>query len=165
MNYKFEDNDFNNCELNKSLDMSIQAFLNKKKEQYIDNDFFHQIFEIVFKYTGNYRKKIFSKEDVNIAGDMFTHKKVIGYSGTGSMTLNKTNSRMIKILMEYIKEGQEPDITIVGKLADPGNGGSERISLSEVSFDDLTLFDFEVGAVGSCECPFSFTDMECIDLI
>ena len=65
MNYKFEDNDFNNCELNKSLDMSIQAFLNKKKEQYIDNDFFHQIFEIVFKYTGNYRKKIFSKEDVN----------------------------------------------------------------------------------------------------
>ena len=59
MNYKFEDNDFNNCELNKSLDMSIQAFLNKKKEQYIDNDFFHQIFEIVFKYTGNYRKKIF----------------------------------------------------------------------------------------------------------
>ena len=39
MNYKFEDNDFNNCKLNKTLDMSIQAFLNKKKEQYIDKDF------------------------------------------------------------------------------------------------------------------------------
>ena len=38
-------------------------------------------------------------------------------------------------------------------------------AIKNVSFDDLTLFDFEVGAVGSCECPFSFTDMECIDLI
>lgn len=64
MNYKFEDNDFNNCKLNKSLDISIQALLTDKKT-HIDNDFFHQIFEIVSKYTGNYRKKIFSKDDVN----------------------------------------------------------------------------------------------------
>ena len=39
----------------------------------------------------------FEKEDVNIMGDMFLHKKFVGYSGTGSMTLKKTNSRMIII--------------------------------------------------------------------
>ena len=55
--------------------------------------------------------------------------------------------------------------TLIGKLADPNSEGAERIAIKNVSFDDLTLFDFEVGAVGTCECPFSFTDMECIDLI
>ena len=57
------------------------------------------------------------------------------------------------------------DVTIVGKLADPGNGGSERISISGVSFDDLTLFDFEVKTLGEVECPFTFTKYKFIDLI
>ena len=107
----------------------------------------------------------FDKEDINIAGDMWLHHKITGYSGTGSMTLNKTNSRMVKLLGDYLKDGKEPDITIVGKLADPGNGGSERISLTGVSFDDLTLFDFEVKSLGETECPFTFQDMKPIDLI
>ena len=107
----------------------------------------------------------FDKEDVNIAGDMWLNHKITGYSGTGSMTLNKTNSRMVKLLGDYLKDGKEPNITIVGKLADPGNGGSERISLTGVSFDDLTLFDFEVKSLGETECPFTFQDMKTIDLI
>ena len=93
------------------------------------------------------------------------HHKITGYNGTGSMTLHKTNSRMIKLLGDFIKYGEEPDITIVGKLADPSNGGAERISLTGVSFDDLTLFDFEVKALGSCECPFTFTGFSVIDSI
>ena len=107
----------------------------------------------------------FEKEDVNIMGDMFLHKKVVGYSGTGSMTLKKTNSRMIKLLMDYIKEGLEPSVTIVGHLADPGNGGSERIAITGVSFDDLTLFDFEIKALGEIECPFTFEKCNVIDTI
>ena len=121
--------------------------------------------ELVDEIKAFQAKYEFDKEEVNIAGDMFTHYKVIGYNGSGSMTLNKTNSRMIKILIDYIKEGLEPEITIVGKLADPGNEGSERISLSEVSFDDLTLFDFEVKALGEVECPFTFTECSVLDSI
>ena len=41
----------------------------------------------------------------------------------------------------------------------------EDMQIKKVSFDDLTIFDFEVGAVGATECPFTFTDLECIDLI
>ena len=121
--------------------------------------------ELVDEIKAFQAKYEFDKEEVNIAGDMFTHYKVIGYNGSGSMTLNKTNSRMIKMLIEYVKEGLEPEITIVGKLADPGNEGSERISLSEVSFDDLTLFDFEVKALGEVECPFTFTECAVLDSI
>ena len=96
---------------------------------------------------------------------MATGTKYMGYSGKGSLTLHKVNSRMIKAIGQQIKEGKEPRFTIIGKLADPDADGVERIAINNVSFDDLTLFDFEVGAVGATECPFTFTDIECIDLI
>ena len=107
----------------------------------------------------------FQKEEVKIAGKMATGTKYMGYSGKGSLALHKVNSRMIKAIGQQIKEGKEPRFTIIGKLADPDSDGVERIAINNVSFDDLTLFDFEVGAVGTCECPFTFTDIECIDLI
>ena len=121
--------------------------------------------ELVEEITAFQAKIEFDKEDVNIAGQMMRQHKITGYSGTGSMTLHKTNSRMIKLLADFIKEGAEPEVVIVGKLADPGNVGAERISLTGVSFDDLTLFDFEVKALGSCECPFTFTGFTVIDSI
>ena len=84
----------------------------------------------------------FQKEEVKIAGKMATGTKYMGYSGKGSLALHKVNSRMIKAIGEQIKEGKEPRFTIIGKLADPDSDGVERIAINNVSFDDLTLFDF-----------------------
>lgn len=107
----------------------------------------------------------FQKEEIKVAGQMATDTKLMGYSGKGSLSLHKVNSRMVKILLDEIKQGKDPRFTLIGKLADPNSEGAERIAIKNVSFDDLTLFDFEVGAVGATECPFTFTDIECIDLI
>lgn len=107
----------------------------------------------------------FQKEEVKIAGKMATGTKYMGYSGKGSLALHKVNSRMIKAIGQQIKEGKEPRFTIIGKLADPDADGVERIAINNVSFDDLTLFDFEVGALGQAECPFTFTDYDFLDLI
>ena len=96
----------------------------------------------------------FQKEEIKVAGQMATDTKLMGYSGKGSLSL-----------LDEIKQGKDPRFTLIGKLADPNSEGAERIAIKNVSFDDLTLFDFEVGAVGTCECPFTFTDIECIDLI
>ena len=107
----------------------------------------------------------FQKEEVKIAGKMATGTKYMGYSGKGSLALHKVNSRMIKAIGNQIKEGKEPRFTVIGKLADPDSDGVERIAINNVSFDDLTLFDFEVGALGQAECPFTFTDYDFLDLI
>ena len=107
----------------------------------------------------------FQKEEIKVAGQMAVDTKLMSYTGKGSLQLHKVNSRMIKALFEQIKEGRDPRFTLIGKLADPNSDGAERIAIKNVSFDDLTLFDFEVGAVGQVECPFTFTDMETIDLI
>ena len=107
----------------------------------------------------------FQKEEIKVAGQMAVDTKLMSYSGKGSLQLHKVNSRMVKTLLEEIKAGKDPRFTIIGKLADPNSEGAERIAVKNVSFDDLTIFDFEVGAVGATECPFSFTDIETIDLI
>ena len=107
----------------------------------------------------------FQKEEVKVVGQMATDTKYMGYTGKGSLSLHKVNSRMIKAIGQQIKEGKEPRFTVIGKLADPDADGVERIALNNVSFDDLTLFDFEVGALGQTECPFTFTDYDFLDLI
>ena len=110
-------------------------------------------------------KAEFQKEEVKIAGQMATDTKYMGYSVKGSLSLHKVNSRMIRFISNSIKAGKEPRFTLIGKLADPDADGVERIALNNVSFDDLTLFDFEVGALGQTECPFTFDDYNFLDLI
>ena len=107
----------------------------------------------------------FQKEEVKIDGKMATGTKYMGYSGKGSLALHKVNSRMIKAIGQQIKEGKEPRFVIIGKLADPDSDGVERIAINNVSFDDLTLFEFEVEKLGGTECNFTFTDYDFLDLI
>lgn len=107
----------------------------------------------------------FQKEEIKMVGQMATDTKYMGYSLKGSLSLHKINSRMIKLLSDNIKKGKEPRFVLIGKLADPDNGKTERIAIKNVSFDDLTLMDWEVGAVGSSEHPFTATEWEILDQI
>ena len=125
---------------------------------YLDGD---EIFEAI-----SFQAKIeFQKEEVKVVGQMYTDSKIVGYSGKGSIALNKVNSRMLIKLSDEIKKGKDPRFVIIGKLADPDAWGSERIALYECSFDDLTLFDFEAGTNGKTECPFTFTKWDVLDKI
>ena len=108
-------------------------------------------------------KAEFQKEEVKIAGQMATDTKYMGYSIKGSLSLHKVNSRMIKFISDSIKAGKEPRFTLIGKLADPDADGAERIVVKNVSFDDLTLMDWEVGAIGQSEHPFTATAWEVLD--
>jgi hypothetical protein len=107
----------------------------------------------------------FKKEDVLICGKPGTHKKFVGWDGKGSVRLNKVSSRMIIKLRDQVKNLQDLKFTIITKLADPDAFGAERIVLKDVSFDDLTLADWEAAKNGQVECPFTFSDCDFIDLI
>ena len=64
-----------------------------------------------------------------------------------------------------MKNKQEVRFTIISKLADPDAYGAERIAIYGVSFDDLTLFDWEAQTPGEVEHPFTFTTYEYLDQI
>lgn len=105
------------------------------------------------------------KEDVPMLGKASKGKKVVGWEGTGSVTINHVRSRMGKKLGQMIKDGKEVRCKIISKLADPDSYGTERVAVKDVLFDDLTLIAIEHGKPISIECPFTFEDYEYIDSI
>lgn len=119
----------------------------------------------VIEAYGIQAKLNFKKEDVQLCGQMGSDKKIIGYDGTGSLRMHKVNSRMAKKILKDIMEGRDVRFTIIEKLADPDSFGTERAVLKGVSFDDLTIADWESGANGKVECPFTFTKVEYLDMI
>lgn len=107
----------------------------------------------------------FQKEEIKQCGNWYTDHKVTGVAGTGSLTLFKVNSRMGKKIQSAINNNIDLRFTIISKLADPDAYGSERVSISGVNFDDLTLFDWEAATPGEVEVPFTFTGYKYLDQI
>lgn len=121
--------------------------------------------EKVGECYGLQAKAAFNKEDVAMCGRMAVDGKITSMKCTGSLKMHKVNSRMAQAIGGYIKDGRDIRFTIVAKLADPDSYGAERVALMNVSFDDLTIFDFEAKTVGKVEAPFTFTDYEFLDMI
>jgi hypothetical protein len=127
-------------------------------EVWLDNDYVGECYGLQAKVS-------FNKEDVPMCGQMATDKKVKNISCTGSMRMHKVSSRMANKIGSEIKAGRDPRFTVISKLADPDAYGAERVVLKNVSFDDLTLADWEVAVNGKIEAPFTFTDYEFLDVV
>lgn len=106
-----------------------------------------------------------NKEDINICRRLAKGSKVVGWEGKGSLKMHKANSRMGKLLSESLKTGKFPTYTIMSNLADPDAKGFEKIVVTGVSFDDLTLMDWENAKNGEIEAPFTFTGYDYKDAI
>lgn len=104
-------------------------------------------------------------EDVNMIEDLGTHKKMMGWNGEGSLTVKKVYSRGASIMATAAKSGVMPDVEMVGKLADPDAFGSERVSLSEITFNEFTLLKFENKSLMTEELSFNFGDYDLVDMV
>ncbi|HEX2999613.1 MAG TPA: phage tail tube protein [Armatimonadota bacterium] len=121
--------------------------------------------EQVAECYGFQAKYSFNKEDVPLCGQMSTDSKITSIKGTGSMRLHKVYSRAAVLIGDAIRNGKDLRFTAVSKLKDPDAYGAERVAVRGISFDDLTLADWEAKNVGKTEMPFTFTDHEFLDLI
>lgn len=98
-----------------------------------------------------------NKETFNVAGRMMEVHKVISTTGKGSVTIFKIDNEIQKMELEALKEGKELKHKIISALTDP-NSNYERVVFEGVSFDDITLADWEVAKLGEVELPFTFED-------
>lgn len=105
------------------------------------------------------------KEELSLCGRSGTETKLIGFTGKGTLKVRKVNSRMGRLLTDGLRSGMDVRFQIISKLADPDSFGAERILLKNVSFDDLTLADWEAAKAGAVDIPFTFSDFEYMDLI
>lgn len=110
-------------------------------------------------------KATMTYEEVNLAGDLGTHQRYMGYSGEGTMVLHKVDSKIAREIADGIRTGVLPDIKFVGKLEDPTALGAERVEFIEVTMDELMLLKFENKALLEQEVPFKFADFNYIDMI
>ncbi len=104
------------------------------------------------------------KTTINLCGQFMTDAKAVSANGTGSLTLHKVDSGFI-MRQQGLQEGVDVRCTIISKLRDPDSYGAERVALYNVSFDDLTLADWQAAAVGSVTAPFTFSRYEMLDTI
>jgi len=106
-----------------------------------------------------------NKVEVPMCGTNSKKYKKVGWDGSGTLVANKVSSRFILLLMDNMNNGIEKPCTLISKLTDPGNGGTERIKLGGVKFDELTLIDWSSGKLGTESIPFTFETAEALDTI
>lgn len=145
--------------------MSGTGYYNEEKTMYGN---FGSIFiddSQVAEATGLQAKATVNKVEVPMCGTMSKKYKHVGWDGSGTLTINKVSSRMIMLMAENMKTGRETVCTIISKISDPGNGGTERIKLKGVKFDELMLVDWSAGKLGTEAIPFTFEDFDVLDTI
>ena len=142
----------------KRIDSAKRVISGSWGELWLDNEYVGECYKFQAKYT-------YSKEEIKFCGQMMSDSKVMGIKGTGSMGLHKVSSRMARVIGDKIVDGRDVRFKLISKLADPDSYGQERVVLYNVSFDDFTIADWEAGAAGKIESPFTFVEMEYLDSI
>ena len=104
-------------------------------------------------------------EDVNKVGSLATYKKMTGYNGSGSVKLSHISSYFIDKLSENTKKGKMTTCTIISKLQDPDALGCERIQLSGVNFDGITLANWANKELVEEDVSFTFSEWVVLDKI
>ena len=106
-----------------------------------------------------------NKETITRTGTLINGSKVTSIDNTGTLTMHKVDSFLLEKLGDELNAGKWPTFTLVSKLADPESNGEEKITLYNVSFDDLTLADWDAGATGKIEAAFTFESFKIEDKI
>jgi hypothetical protein len=106
-----------------------------------------------------------TKTDVDLCGSLMTDTKVTKVKGKGSVTIYHVDSALPREEAEAILNGEDLRHTIVSKLDDPDAYGAERISVTGVSFDDITFADWKAATAGTVTLPFTYTGIAFLDYI
>lgn len=115
--------------------------------------------------TGLEAKMSLDKTEVNMIKRLSKGYKVTGVDGKGTLKMNKVSSYFILKLGDAIKAGKTPVSEIITSLKDPDAFGAEKIKLTGVVFDELTLANWEAKKNGEESIPFTFESFEVLEAI
>ena len=104
-----------------------------------------------------------NKETVPRCGAFMEGHKLISARITGSMRIYNASSRFLAAEGAAMKNGKDLRHTFISKLDDPDAVSVQRIMLTGVSMDDLTLADWEAAKLGTIEAPFTADGYEILE--
>ena len=142
--------------------------MNKFEPRRVINGTFGELWcddDYMAETTGLEAKVTIEKSEVNQTGTLAKGYKTTGLDLKGMLKLNKVSSYFTKKISANIKKGINPTCTLISKLADPDAFGAERVKLTGVTFDEITLANWETKKTGEESIPFTFMDWELLDTI
>lgn len=99
----------------------------------------------------------------DVPNGMQTDRTLMGYSYEGSFSYRKSDrnyNKAIDLLFAEYKAGRVPEVTIVGKAYNRATGKTQRIRVTGITFDELTLQNWEERTVTEIEMPFKASNVE-----
>lgn len=127
-------------------------------ELWFDGEYMAEVISAKGEFSAEYT-------DILRVGRLTKGKKLTGLEGSGEVKLHKVSSSIAKKVLACFKKGKVPKYTIITKLSDPDNGGTERVAFYNCVIDKATLADWEAGKNGEETYGFTFTDAEYLDSI
>lgn len=133
-----------------------QAISTKNGEVFVDNEKIQEVVSAEIKVTLEY-------QDYELANDMSKYRKLTGREISGTITINKINSRFSKLIGQIIKDGYTPEINGQFILSDGAFSGSEAVALYGITFDELLLMKIASGEKFEQELPFKAENFETLE--
>lgn len=99
-----------------------------------------------------------TKEQIPRCGAFMEGHKLMSARITGTVRFYNATSRLINAEGNNLKMGRDTRFVIVSKLDDPDADSVQRMQVTGVSFDNLTLADWEAAKIGVIEAPFTADD-------
>lgn len=99
----------------------------------------------------------------DIPSGMTTDRMLTGYAYEGMFSYRKSDSnynKAIDLLFAEYSAGRVPNVTIVGKAFNRATGKTQRIRVSNITFDELVLQSWEERTPGEMEMPFKASEVE-----
>lgn len=93
-------------------------------------------------------------EDINEADFLGVKKRFLGYEITGTISKFKVDSAIIRIMEQY-KNGNTPDITLIGKAYNPNTDSMQVLKVIGVTFTEADLINLEQKTATQEEIPYS----------
>lgn len=106
------------------------------------------------------QKNIFS--NIDESESLSSKRKLVGIELTGELTKWKVDSSFIDIFERY-KDGEQPEISFVGKAYNNNTGKVQRVKVIGVTLDELNLMDLAQKTPAEESLPFACEDYDWIE--
>lgn len=100
--------------------------------------------------------------DIDESESLTKKRKLVGVELSGEFTKWKVDNTFVKIFEKY-KNGEQPDISIIGKAYNNNSGKVQRVKIIGVTLDELNLIDLAQKTPTEESLPYACEDYEWIE--
>lgn len=103
-----------------------------------------------------------SWEDVELSESLTKKRKLVGVELSGEIVKFKIDNTFINIFSQY-KNGEQPDISLILKAYNNNTDKMQRVKVTGVTLDELTLIDLQQKKAIQENIPYVAEDYEWLE--